>query len=294
MSKSHRMLRSGPWPLRVVWLALPLTLGPAIGAALDDRGAAVVWLVQVALWLGWTLGLVASLVPRVEALTPLRVVAPALVPLAVWAAAVVDEVGAAQVVAVLGAAVAAMVALAPRTGDEFVNGSAYGHERRFALRAPAPLLLGPVVLVWALVVAGAVTGPLLLAAGRWVAGAVALVLGWAVSFLGGRSLHQLSRRWLVFVPAGVVVHDPLGFQPQLLPRTNVAAMGPAPADTDALDLTNRAAGLALEIALHDPVELERRQRGGRAELVPAQRLLVTPTRPGAVLVEARERRLPVG
>jgi hypothetical protein len=274
-------------------LVLPLALGPEVGAALDGRSAAVVWLAQVALWAGWTLGLVAALVPRVEALTPLRVVGPALVPLALWASAVVDDVGPAQVVAVVSATVVAVVVLAPQTGDDFVNGSAYGDERRFALRAPAPLL-GPVVVVWALVVAGLVAGPLLLAAERWVAGGVALVAGWAVAAAGGRSLHQLSRRWLVLVPAGVVVHDPLGFRPQLLARTNVASIAPAPADTDALDLTNRAAGLALEIALHDPVELERRRRDGRAELVAASRLLVTPTRPGAVLVAARERRLPVG
>ncbi|HSL58828.1 MAG TPA: hypothetical protein VK866_13360, partial [Acidimicrobiales bacterium] len=291
MSKSQPMLRSGPWVLRLSWLLLPVTLGLSLGDALDGRSDPVVWLTAVAGWLLWTLGLVATLVPRVEALTPLRVVAPAFVPLSLWAAATVDDVGAVQVLGVLGATVVAVVVLSPQTGDVFVNGSAYGHERRFALRAPAPLLFGPVVLVWALVVAGAVAGPLLLAAEQWVLGGIALVVGWAAAALGGRALHQLSRRWLVFVPAGVVVHDPMGFQPQLLPRANVARFGPAPADTDATDLTNRASGLALEIELIDPATLEQRQRGRRGELVEVQRVLVTPTRPGAVLVEAQERRL---
>ncbi len=52
-------------------------------------------------------------------------------------------------------------------------------------------------------------GPLALAARAWVPGvlltAAAVALGW---FLG-RRFHRLARRWLVLVPAGVVVHDHL-------------------------------------------------------------------------------------
>ena len=75
-----------------------------------------------------------------------------------------------------------------------MTGSAYGTERRFALRCPPTLAL-LAVATWAAVAAGAVAGPLLLAAERWAAGVVLLAAGGAAVVLGGRSLHQLARRW---------------------------------------------------------------------------------------------------
>ena len=91
-------------------------------------------------------------------------------------------------------------------------------------------------------------GPLLLAAQQWVIGAVLTAVGLVVVLALARALHQLARRWVVFVPAGVVVHDPLGLvDPVLLPRGWVQGFAPAPADTDATDLTMGAPGLAVEI-----------------------------------------------
>ena len=52
--------------------------------------------------------------------------------------------------------------------------------------------------------AGVVTGPQLLADRQWLIGGVAVAVGAAVGAVGARQLHLLSRRWLVFVPAGVV------------------------------------------------------------------------------------------
>jgi len=294
MGKSRTVLPPGPWLPRLVWLVLPVVLGPALAGALDGRSPAVSGLVQVVAWLGWTAGLVAVLVPRTVGLTGLRTAGPALVVLAGWMVAAADPPGGAEVLALAGSLVVALVLLAPTTADAFVNGSAYGEERRFALRAPAPLLLGPVPVVWALVVAGVVAGPLLVATGRWGLGAVAGVVGFAVAGAGLRSLHQLARRWLVLVPAGLVVHDPLGAQPQLFRRTQIARLGPAPADTDALDLTNRALGLGLELRLREPVDVELRARGRPSRTVATAAVLVTPSRPGAVLAAARERRIPVG
>ena len=95
----------------------------------------------------------------------------------------------------------------PTTGDVLLNGSSYGHERRLPLRVPGPVLLGPLVLAWAAIVAPLVAGPLLLAARAWIAGAAVLVLGLPLAAVGVRSLHGLARRWLVLVPAGLVLHD---------------------------------------------------------------------------------------
>jgi hypothetical protein len=285
-----------PTPLavvRVVWLALPLGLVPALEGALAERSSPVAILVSMAAWIGWSAGIVAVLAPRTVGLTYLRIAAPAALVLANWAAIGDAPVGAA-VAAVLLSAVAVVVVLAPATTDAFVNGSAYGPETRFALRTPTPILLGPALLVWVIVVAGVAIGPLLLAAEQWIAGAIALVIGVPAAALGARSLHQLARRWLVFVPAGLVVHDPTAVASQLIPRGAVASIGPALVGTDAHDLTGGAAGLALEVGLVDPVTFES-PRGKKAppEAVETDRFLVAPSRPGAVLKEARARRFAV-
>jgi hypothetical protein len=109
-------------------------------------------------------------------------------------------------------------------------------------------------------------------------------------------MHTLSRRWLVFVPAGVVLHDPLSLEdPVLFQRKVIERLGPAPAGTDALDLTQGAAGLALELVLTEKVPMVRIRPGRRRGDAGASALLMfTPSRPGAVLAEARRRRLPVG
>jgi hypothetical protein len=281
------------WPARVTWLVLPVVLGPALGYALDDASRPVRVVASIGLWLGWAAVLVATLVPTTVSLTALRVAAPAAV-VAAMAAVVADGGSAASVVGLVGALVAALVAFWPGTGEAFVAGSSYGDERRMPLRVPGPLLAGPLVLVWAAAVAGVAAGPLLLAARQWIAGAVALAVGLPVAVAAIRSLHTLARRWLVFVPNGVVVHDPLALaEPVLLRRADVRSFGPAPADTAALDLTRGALGLALEVTLAPPasVVLAGGGRRGVSEATTAAALLVAPTRPGAVMAEARRRRL---
>ena len=284
---------AGPWPVRVVWLVLAFALSPVVGAALDAHSTPVQVLVATIAWVSWTGGVVAVLVPRTMGLTTIRIIAPAGLGLAMWAAVSADE----MVLGALGvvvAAVATVVSLSPTTGDLFVNGSAYGAERRFALRPPAAVLIGPVQLVWTLVVAGALTGPLLVATERWLAGGLATALGAVVVVFGCRSLHQLTRRWLVMVPAGIVIHDPAALTSQLFRRGTIASIGPAPADSGALDLTAGALGLALEVQLAETATLELRTRGAKPRVVHADAVMFTPTRPGAVLREATERSLPVG
>jgi hypothetical protein len=281
----------GAWPARVTWLVLPAVLGPALGDALDDASRPVQVVASTGLWLGWAAVLVATLVPTTVSLTALRVAAPAAV-VSAMAAVVADGGSATTVVGLAGALVAALVAFWPGTGEAFVAGSSYGDERRMPLRVPGPLLAGPLVLVWAAAAAGVAAGPLLLAARQWIAGAAVLAVGVPVAVVAIRSLHTLARRWLVFVPNGVVVHDPLALaEPVLLRRADVRSFGPAPADTAALDLTRGALGLALEVTLAPPasVVLASGGRGGVSEATTAAALLVAPTRPGAVVAEARRR-----
>lgn len=280
-----------PWAVRVTWAVLPFTAGTALAGALDGRSRPVQVVASAGLWAVWGVVLVATLVPHPLSLTVVRVATPGAAVAAVTAALA----GHGTPVAVSTAALAMAVAFLPETGTLFVNGPAYPNERRFLLRAPAPLLLGVLAVVWALAVTPPVAGPLLLASRRWVAGALVLVLGMPVTVVLARAMHGLSRRWVVFVPAGIVVHDPIALaDPVLFRRKLIAALGPAPADTRALDLTQAAPGLALELALTEEVPLLRSRPGRRlGEPASPARVLFTPTRPGAVLREAGERRLPV-
>lgn len=291
----------GPWPLRAAWLALAVLGAPALAGALDDASGPVQLTAGVGLWGGWLVALVAMLVPSTVSLTVVRVAGPAAVAATV-AAALRRPAGADDVAALVGGVAAAVAALAATTTDAFVDGSSYGNERRLALATPAALRVGPAPLAWALTVGLPAGAALALAARQWVlgaglAGAAAVALRLTVP-----ALHRLSRRWVVFVPAGLVVHDPVALaEPVLFRRAGVRRIGPVPAEAaieDALDLTGRAAGLVLEITLDEPAELAvpppRPQRRGRPEVVRADRVLITPLRPGALLAEAQGRRLPVG
>ena len=277
------------------WAMLPVTAGPALAAGLDPRSGAVRTTGSVGLWAIWGIALLAHLVPHPLALTAVRVAAPAGV-----VAAILTSVGAHPAstiqagLAVASAVIAALLAFAPAVGERAVNGPAYPNERRFPLRVPALLVIGPLPLAWALAVGTPVAAAFLLAAQRWIAGAVAAVVGVILATLLGRSLHQLSRRWLVFVPAGLVLHDFLTLgQPVLFPRRMIETLRPAPVDSDSLDLTQRALGLALELVLLEKVPMTLQKPGRRwGEEGASARLLCTPVRPGRVLQEAALRRIP--
>lgn len=280
--------------MRSAWGVLPFTAGPALADALGDRSRAVQLVASVGLWASWGVVVAATLVPHPVSLTVVRVVTPAAVAAAGWAAA--SGAGTGGALAVSSTALALAAAFLPETGTWFVNGPAYPNERRFLLRAPAPLLLGVLGVVWALAVAPVTAGALLLAARRWVAGGAALALGLPLAFVLLRAVHGLSRRWVVFVPAGLVLHDPIALaDPVLFRRQVVAGLGPAPAGSRATDLTQAAPGLALELTLTEQVPVLLSRPGRRpGEAASLGRLLFTPTRPGAVLAEAGRRGLPVG
>ena len=274
-----------------MWVALPFTVGPALADALHAGSDPVRTVASLGLWLGWAVGVAASVVPHPLSLTALRLLAPAVIVATLAAAAA----GAPSALAVVWALVTAAWSFTPGVGTTWVNGPAYPNERRYLLRAPRSLLAGPLLSAWVLAMAGIAAGPLLLAARQWVAGGVAAALGLPAAWLLVRSMHNLSRRWAVFVPAGMVLHDPLTLlDPVLLQRSTVTRLGPAVAGTDALDLSQRAPGLALEMSLREETPftlLVPGNREGRSESTTS--FLFTPTRPGAVLDEARRRRLPV-
>jgi hypothetical protein len=282
----------GPWPARIAWAALPLTLAPVLGSALDERSAAVARTASALAWLAWAVGLLAVAIPRTASLTAVRVLVPLLVPVSVWAALQADG-GLGPVVAVTWAALAVVAVLWPPVAEAFADGSSYGDERRMLLRTPTPLLLGPLPLAWAACVAGPIAGPLLLAAEAWAAGIVVLVLGLPLAVAAARVLHGLSRRWVVFVPAGFVLHDLQAMgEAVLFPRSTVAGLRIAPAgDEGVVDLTLGTLGGALQLDLVEPLQISPRRGRIARDLVDVQHLRFAPARPGEVLAEAARRRI---
>ena len=285
-----------PWILRAVWFGAALACGPLVGEALRNRSRPIQLLVTIAAWLLWGAGLVATLVPHPIGLVGLRIVGPLLLTTTLWASTQPETSSIARIFALVCALTISLLVSTHETGHFCVNGPAYPNERRFLLRPSAPLLLiAPIAS--ALVAVGFLSGPVLLAARQWMAGGVATALGFPIAYLLSRSLFGLARRFLVFVPAGFVIHDYSALrEPVLFKRGQIERMRAAPIDTDSLDLTLGAPGLVLEFLLKEKVEMSRllgpRDRVG--ETGKSARFLAVPTLPGRLLSEASKRHYPVG
>jgi hypothetical protein len=187
------------------------------------------------------------------------------------------------------------LALSPVTGEWLVNGAAYGYERRYLLRVPAPVVAGPLVVAAVMLPVAVLAGPVLLAARQWATGAVALTVGVPLAAVLFRALHSMALRWAVLVPAGFVLKDHLSLlDPVLFRRTDITSLQPAPADTDATDLTAGALGLALELRLREEQHIDRMRPVRRgSEPFEVWKLIFTPTRARPLLADAASRNIKV-
>ena len=260
------------WLVRAVWALLPIAAGPAAARALEDWSTPPRAVAEILLWAAWAVTLLALLAPRPVGLTILRIVAPSFVVLA----AVVLVTGAADmveaVVALVATLVAAILALAlPAVAIACANGIAYGDERRYPLRTPPSLWVGLLPLAPLLAAGGVAAGVLLLADGRIVAGLAALLVGAPVAAFAARSLHALSRRWAVLVPAGLVLVDPLALpDPVLFVRERIhslRAMRPDETTPEgALDLRLGTTSDSMALMLDRPTEFLQARRGRRGSI----------------------------
>lgn len=277
----------------LVWAVQPFTLGELLGDALARRSGSLQTVGSVMAWLWWFLTLLALAAARPAALTAARIGAVAAIPAGLWAATSSDDAVLVAVGLAAGFAAAGLVLL-PGVGDRFADGLSYGDERRFLLRPSGPVMLAMLPLTWAVTVAALWAPPLLLADRRWVLGAGAAVVGSAVGVVGFRAMHQLSRRFVVFVPNGLVLHDPATLrEPVLFTRPTIASLRPADADSTAADLSVAALGLALELKLTEPVGLAVLTGRGSAEQRQVDSLLFVPTRPAAVMATALDRNIAI-
>lgn len=272
---------------RAVWLGTAV-----VGAfAMRPHSPVSVW----AWWLGSATVLAALVARGAAALTVSRLVVPLAAPAMVlaWAA------GGEAVWCGVGLALAVLSVLlmfSAEVGEAMVQGGAYGHERRFLLRPPATVLL-PMALSWLMWASAVLAAVLLLSASRWPGGIAAAAAAAGLSWWLSRRFHRLSRRWLVLVPAGVVVHDHLVLGETLMvQRSNVSDVRLALADTQAADLTGPAAGHAVEVSVREMVlavlPTTRQHPKGKALHVAA--FLVSPSRPGRALRAVAEAGHPVG
>ncbi len=280
------------WLQRICWAALPFAAAPAVSGALDGSAGAIAATVGLGSWALWVVVMVASLVPLPLSLTLVRTLAPLAVPLTAWAALVDTDIT--GLVSVALAVAGAGLSLSGWVADAFVDGGSYGEERRFALRIPVAFLAGPIPVFWSICAAALAGGVLLLASGHLLAGIPLLALGLAVTRRAAPAFHALSRRWLVFVPAGLTVVDHLALaEPVLLPRSAIASVERALVGSEATDLSGSAPGAAIEIGLATPVDAAVRHDTADegADIVALRAVLVTPSRAGVVLAEAARRGL---
>lgn len=276
--------RASLWAARLGLVVSAALVGLALSSAADGHRTGALLPTQVVWWGAVAAMVVALIVPGALGLTVVRMAAPLGVVGAAGSLVAGADVGL-GVGALAIALVAAAVVMSAEFGEAMVQGAAYGDEHRFPLRTPAAYYLPLVAswVVWCGVLAGTVVA---LGLRSWVLGAISTV---AAAFLGwfiGRRVQRFSRRWLVVVPAGVVIHDHVVLAETLMvPKGNLRRCGLAYADTEALDLSGPAGGHLLEITVTEmekPILAPTRAEP-KGKAFHAAAFLVAPSRPGRAL-----------
>lgn len=246
------------WMVRIAWVLLalvPVPIGDAVAAS--GRTAQVVFTLTA--WLVWVVGVGAVAWLSPVSLTAIRSLAPlAVVGLVV---ATLSRPGIAEaavlwpLVAVALGVVAAFGAFLPDYAAAHVQASAYGAETRLPLRVPVPQI-APMFLAWVLAV-GSVAALLFALAGEvwWLAACFVAVAGLFV-WVAATRLHRFARRWLVLVPAGVVVHDHLLLAETFMVKANaVTSVRIAESPGEALDLSGVTRGALLVVSMREAENL---------------------------------------
>lgn len=232
------------WAARATWVVIGI-VAPWADLA-DGRSAAVSAVLLAWGWAAWLSVMVSLCVPAALSLTAVRIVVPAL--------AAAGFVAADPAWAGLGV-FAVVVLLSAHVADVLVQGSAYGAETRFALRTPVPYL-APAVLVWSALAASSVGGSLLVAAGNLPVGIPVAVIGIILAWRVPVRLHRLSRRWLVVVPAGLVVHDHLVLgETMMVRRGNLGPVTLLAGAGEEADLTGAVPGRRVRIVMTQPEKI---------------------------------------
>ena len=261
----QRLLTHIAWPVRVLWIAF----------ALAPNGFGIV------AWILWAVVAIGTWIHHPISLTTIRCLAP----IAVFYSAVYalsESLSSLNIAVVTCGIVSLMLMYTADYGSAHVQAGAYGNERRFLLRIPAPVVL-PTLITWALFATVLVVLENAVQSENYVLSIPLLLALIAMSWKFAPQMHRLSKRWLVRVPAGWVVHDDLMLVENLLIRShNLTAMDFALADSEALDLSGMTRGVPIQISLREMTDVRLSQLGARLlktmDVLHVQAFLVATTR----------------
>ena len=241
------------WPVRVLWLVAAL-LPNNLTDTMSSHSQVLRTTMSVELWLLWALVALAIWLHHPISLTTARCIVPVVV--AHLLVGLPDSsFGVGNVIGAACALVALVLIYTSDYGSIHVQAGAYGDERRHLLRVPAPIVM-PLVIGWGVMAVVVCITPLMLASERYVVGGIGVVLSVGLLWQLPVRLHRLSRRWLVKVPAGWVVHDDVVLSENLLVKTyDVVSMGLALEGSEALDLTGMTRGVPIEMQLREMTDV---------------------------------------
>ena len=241
--------------------------------------ARVVWPVYA--WTIWVLGVFLMLIPSTVGLVIVRTITPLAV-IGAFAGFFIDSVPGIWLIGFVLTVASLIVVFSAEFGHVFVNGSAYGDEIRFLLRPPVQYLL-PLTIAWLLLVAPVAVVGACLASKQWWLAVVVGLFAIPLALLMTARLGKLAARWLVLVPAGLVIHDKMVLaETVMFRRLKIREIQLAPANTDAADLTGVTWGIPLQVNVSDGDKIifrpDKEHPNGRA--IHVYGMLVAPSRPG--------------
>lgn len=247
------------------------------GASTATSTALLVW--------GWTLWLVTAiglLVPSPLSLTTIRCATPLVV---------LASLMSVSPLAVFASIVMLIIGFSPLFADVMVQGGAYGEEKRFALRTPVPQML-PTVIAWGVLSFSLIGGSLYITSTQYIIGVPLAAVGILLATRVPKMLHRHSRRWLVIVPAGIVVHDHLVLAETVMsPRSKIASLSVVAEAGETADFTGGVAGqrLAVQLREADKIVLSRITAKilGTTEALHVTTFSVAPRRLNAALAEIK-------
>jgi len=223
-----------------VWILLGLASPWQVLA--DDSSTALSIALLAWGWTLWVFTAIELLVPSPISLTAVRCVTPI---------AVIASFVAVSPVAIFASMVAMIIGFSPLFADVMVQGGAYGEEQRFALRTPVPQML-PTVIAWGLLTFFLVGGTLFVADEQYIVGVPLVIAGVVLATRVPKMLHRHSRRWLVIVPAGIVIHDHLVLAETVMsPRSKIAALAVVSEAGESADFTGGVAGARIAVQLRE-------------------------------------------
>ena len=273
------------WASRVSVVATGLVV-PFLNSSLKQMSSLTGISSAVGIWLLWAIALLCILVPSSATLTAIRLALPTLSVIVTSVAASIGmSTGVAGALAI--SILASFLVMSGEVGNTFVQLSAYGDERRYLLRCPPAMLVVQILswLVWLSFSLGAIN---LLESEIWVAGGITAAIAVALAVVLPQRFHRFSRRWLVAVPAGIVIHDHMVLaETAMFMNNDVVQISTETAQSEAADLSGKCTGLGLVIVLKDfdtvVFAATPKTPGGTAIHVKSMR--VCPTRPGRALTE---------